>query len=263
MPWDRVFDIHSHIGHYRGKEYRAADALRRMDRNRISRAVVCTFVSGLIDRDDFRRANDYVIAAVREHRDRFVGLGAVTPAHGPFAVEEFLRGLDTGLSGVKLHSDKHGMYSLAGEGTANLMREVEAKGALTFIHSDFSSKTCSPYQIVETARAFPEAKILMGHFGLDPEQCGHVPAIAKDVPNLYLDTSQTVDNPEAVFVASSRQVGVERVLFGSDAPVISPEVNLKKLEVAVELFGLAPETARAIAWENAAAMLKGVPNVTV
>ncbi len=80
----------------------------------------------------------------------------------------------------------------------------------------------------------------MGYLGLDQEQCGHAPAIAMDVPNLYLDTSQTADNPEAAFDASTRQVGVGRVLFGSDAPVISSEVNLKKLEVAIELFGLVP-----------------------
>jgi predicted TIM-barrel fold metal-dependent hydrolase len=263
MHWADVFDTHSHIGFYRGAEYPHQAALQRMDRNDIRRAVICTFVSGLIDRQDFRRANDYVIAAVRTCPDRFVGLAAVSPAHGDFAVEEFRRGLDHGLSGVKLHSDKHGMYSLAGPATATLMREVESQGALTFIHSDFSSKTCSPYQIVELARAFPQAKILMGHFGLDQEQCGHAPVIAKDVPNLYLDTSQTVDNPEAVFINSTNQVGVERVLFGSDAPVISPEVNLKKLEVAVEVFGLAPDVARAIAWENAVRLLAGAPNVRV
>jgi len=71
-----------------------------------------------------------------------------------------------------------------------------------------------------------------------------------------------VDHPEAVFVASTARLGAGRVLFGSDSPVISPEVNLKKLEVAVELFGLAPDVARAIVWENALHMLAGVPNVS-
>jgi predicted TIM-barrel fold metal-dependent hydrolase len=80
---------------------------------------------------------------------------------------------------------------------------------------------------------------------------------------VYLDTSQTVDHPEAVYVAPTKKLGIHRVLFGSDAPVISPEVNIKKLEVAVELFGLAPEAARAIVWENAVTMLKGVPHVSV
>lgn len=263
MPWDRVFDIHAHLGMYAGKEYTAADALRRMDRNRIARAVVCSFVSGLIDREDFRRANAYVIAVVRGHRDRFVGLCALTPAHGRFAVEEFRRGLDQGLSGVKLHPDKHGLYSLAGEPMAAVMREVESAGAVVFTHSDFNSKVCSPHEVTAMAQAFPRAKILLGHFGLDQDLVGQVPRIVKPAPNLFLDTSQTVDHPEAVFVTSTARLGADRVLFGSDAPVISPEVNLKKLEVAVELFGLAPETAQAIVWENAVALLKGVPNVTL
>ena len=88
MEWDDVFDIHSHIGTYRGKEYPLSDALGRMDRNGISRAVVCPFVTGLLDRDDFRRANDYIIAAVKDCPERLVGMCALTPAHGPFAVED-------------------------------------------------------------------------------------------------------------------------------------------------------------------------------
>jgi predicted TIM-barrel fold metal-dependent hydrolase len=263
MPWSDVFDIHSHIGFYRGKEYPLQDALGRMDRNHISRAVVCPFVTGLLDREDFRRANDYIVLAVKACPERLVGMCALTPAHGTFAVEEFQRCLDLGLSGIKLHPDKHGLYSLAGPVMEQLMRQVESLGAFAFIHSDFNSKVCSPYEIVALARAFPQTKILMGHFGLDQELVGRVPAIVKDAPNLYLDTSQTADHPEAVFVKSTAEVGPERVLFGSDAPVISPEANLRKLEVAVELFGLTPAVARAILRENAVRLLSGVPNVRV
>jgi predicted TIM-barrel fold metal-dependent hydrolase len=263
MAWSDIFDIHSHIGYYAGKEYPAAAALDRMDRNGIQRAVICSFVTGLIDRDDFRRANDYVIAAVRAHPDRFVGMCALTPVHGNAAVDELRRCLSQGLSGVKLHPDKHGLYSLAGPAMAALMREVEASGAVVFTHADFNSKVCNPHEVVLLARAFPKVRIIMGHFGLDQDLVGRVPAIVEPVPNLFLDTSQTVDHPEAVFVTPTTRLGRHRVLFGSDAPVISPEVNLKKLEVAVELFGLTPEVVRAILWDNALQLLSGVPNVRV
>jgi predicted TIM-barrel fold metal-dependent hydrolase len=263
MAWDRVFDIHSHIGFYGGKEYPYTAALTRMDRNGIRRAVIAPFVTGLIDREDFRRANDYIVVAVRACPDRFVGMCALTPAHGAFAVEEFHRCLDQGLSGVKLHPDKHGLYSLASQWMATLMGEVEATGAFVFTHADFNSKVCNPHEIVLLGQAFPKAKIVMGHFGLDQDLVGRVPAIVERAPNVYLDTSQTVDHPEAVYVAPTKKLGIHRVLFGSDAPVISPEVNIKKLEVAVELFRLAPEAARAIVWENAVTMLKGVPHVSV
>ena len=263
MGWDDVFDIHSHIGMYRGKEYPLSDALARMDRNRISRAVVCPFVTGLLDRDQFRRANDYIIAAVKACPERLVGMCALTPAHGQFAVEEFGRCLDLGLSGIKMHPDMHGRYSLAGPVMEQLMRAVEATGAFMFIHSDFNSKVCSPYEIVALARAFPKAKILLGHFGLDQDLCDRIPSIVQDAPNVHLDTSQTADKPEAIFVSSTDRLGANRVLFGSDAPGLSPEVNLKKLEVAVEYFHLAPDVAEAILQRNAVRLLSGVPNVRV
>jgi uncharacterized protein len=256
-----VFDIHSHIGFYGGKEYTAEQALGRMDKNGIRRAVVCSFVSGLVHREDFREGNDYVIRAVRTHPDRFVGICALTPVHGSFALEEFRRCLDQGLSGIKLHPDKHGLYSLAGAPMTQLMHALENVRGFVFIHSDFNSKVCSPHEIVGMAQRFPQAKVLLGHFGLDQDLVGQVPRIVKPATNVYLETSQTVDHPEAVYVNSTKRIGPERVLFGSDAPIISPEVNLRKLEVAEELFGLEPKVSQAIRWDNAVRLLAGVPNV--
>jgi hypothetical protein len=263
MGFSEVFDIHSHIGFYRGKEYSAAQALQRMDKNGIRRAVICTFITGLIEREDFRKANDYVIRTVKTFPDRFVGICALTPAHGQFALDEFQRCLDQGLSGIKLHPGKHGMYSLAGTPTAQLMRALESANGFVYIHSDFSSKVCSPYDIVALARQFPKTKVLLGHFGLDQELVGQAPQIVKPVPNVFLESSQTVDDPESVYVHSTKLLGPDRVLFGSDAPGISPEVNLRKLEVAEELFGLDPSVGQAIRWDNAVQFLKGAPNVRI
>jgi len=261
MDWTHVFDMHSHLGYLRGREYTVWEALRRMDRNHIARAVICHFVTGLFTREDFVRANDYVLGAVRAAPDRFVGLCTMTPAFGAWAVEEFRRYLSAGLSGLKLHPERHGLYSLTSAAMEPLMREVESASAFVFVHSDFHSKVCSPYDVVEMAAMFPGAKVLLGHFGLDPDLCGKIPALVAGTPNVYLDTSQTVDCPEAIFVQPARVLGIGRVLFGSDAPVMSPEVNLRKLEVAVEEFGLPVTDAQAIAWESAAALLKGAPNV--
>jgi hypothetical protein len=43
----------------------------------------------------------------------------------------------------------------------------------------------------------------------------------------------------------------------------SPEVNLRKLEVAVDMFALLPEVAAAILRGHAERLLAGAPNVTV
>ncbi len=273
MPQTEIFDVHSHMGFFGRKEYGSDQVLRRMDQSGIQRAFVCTFITGMIDRQDFRRANDFIIAGVRAHPDRLVGQCTLSPVHGKFAVEEFRRCLDQGLSGVKMHPDKHGRFSLTSGHGANaapieealteLMHEVEAAGSFVYVHSDFNSKVCSPREVVAMAQSFPKAKILLGHFGMDQDLAGLVPSIVKNTPNVYLDSSQTPDNPEAIFVSSTKELGPGRVLFGSDGPVFSPEVNIKKLEVAVDLYQLPATVARAILWDNALQFLSGVPNVKV
>jgi predicted TIM-barrel fold metal-dependent hydrolase len=102
--------------------------------------------------------------------------------------------------------------------------------------------------------------MILGHSGLDQERCGEAAHVVRDLANVFLDTSQTPDNPEAVYVASTRTVP-GRVVFGSDAPVISPEVNLAKLRVAMDYFGLEESMARAIVRGNAQRLLAGAPNV--
>jgi hypothetical protein len=259
-PWTDIIDIHSHIGWIRGREHPVGEALARMDRNGIQRAMVLHFMTGLLDRADFRQANDYVLAALRSHPDRFIGMGVVSPMHGPAAREELRRCLDGGMSGLKLHADKHGGYSLLSPAVAELLAILEPTGAVLAAHSDFASRHCSPYQVAELGRRFPGVRIILLHLGLDQELVGEAPGVVRDLPNVYLDTSQTPDNPEAVFVGPSRTVG-DRVLFGSDGPMISPEVNLAKLRVAMERFGLEDSAARAIVRENAARLLAGAPNV--
>jgi hypothetical protein len=260
-PWTDIIDIHAHIGHLRGRHYSPKDALTRMDRNGIERAVTLHFMTGLIDREDFRRANDYVLTAVKDHSDRFIGMCVVSPLHGQTACDEVRRCLDAGMSGVKFHADKHGGYSILSPGAADVLRVIEPTGAVLFVHSDFHSRLCSPYQVAELARAFPTVRMILGHSGLDQERSGEAAQVVRDLPKVFLDTSQTPDNPEAVYVASTKTVGPNRVVFGSDAPVISPEVNLAKLRIAMECFGLEESVARAIVRGNAQRLLDGAPNV--
>jgi predicted TIM-barrel fold metal-dependent hydrolase len=261
MNWKDIIDLHSHIGFYRGTEYTPDDWLRRMDRNGIGRAMVLHFMSGLVERQDFVQANDYVRKAVHSHLDRFIGMCVVSPLHGRFATEEFDRCVENGFSGLKLDPAKHGPFSLRTEVVRELMHKAESHNIIVFIHSDFNSPVCTPYEVVALAASFPNVKMILGHFGLDQERCMLVPSIVRETGNLYLDTSQTPDNPKAIYISPVEEVGIRRLVFGSDAPLISPEVNLKKLEVAMDLYHLRIEDARAILRDNACSLLARVPNV--
>jgi predicted TIM-barrel fold metal-dependent hydrolase len=263
MKFKNIIDIHAHIGFIHGREYGVDQTIERMDRNGIERAVVLHFMTGLVQREDFRRGNGYVKAAMGAHPERFIGMCVVSPLHGEFALEEFERCLEEGFSGLKFHPGKHGPYTLRSKVVERLLERVAETGALLFIHSDFNSPHCNPYEVVTLASAFPRARIILGHMGLDQDHYHLVPEIVRNTPNVYLDTSQTPDNPDLVFVAPTKKLGAGRLLFGSDSHMISPEVNLRKLEVAMEHYGLSEAGARAILHDNAVKLLSGAPNSTM
>jgi predicted TIM-barrel fold metal-dependent hydrolase len=81
--------------------------------------------------------------------------------------------------------------------------------------------------------------------------CKLTPEIVKDTPNVMLDTSQTPDFPRDVFVLPVQVVGAERVLFGSDGPECDAALNLMKLDIAIEQYGLDRSEAAKVLGGNA------------
>ena len=118
-------------------------------------------------------------------------------------------------------------------------------------HSDFNCKRCTPYQVARLAQRFPKVPVIMAHFGMGSDCVRTVPDIVKGIENLYVDTSDTPNMPEAIYVDSVKVIP-DNVLFGSDSPTLSPEVELYKVEVAQKLFGLTETQKRKILFENAA-----------
>jgi predicted TIM-barrel fold metal-dependent hydrolase len=91
--------------------------------------------------------------------------------------------------------------------------------------------------------------------GMNSDVTFYVADYVKDAPNVYLDTSCTPNEPESVFVVPIRTIP-NRVLFGSDGPTLSVEAELRKLEVAEELYGLTPDEKPVILGGNAAGLFR-------
>jgi predicted TIM-barrel fold metal-dependent hydrolase len=227
-----------------------------MDRNGIDKAVVAHLIAPLWEQDEIRKANNLVVDATWQYPDRLTGLCVVNPQHGRFAEQEAKRCLEAGLRGIKVQPAMHGYYPVDGELMDPLMRIAEAAGVPLVTHSDFHAKCCTPYQVARLAARYPRVTIVMLHMGIDLEMLSHVPDIVAPHRNLFLETSQTPDFPYGVFVNPTRRIGADRVLFGSDGPLLSVEANLAKLAVAEETYGLTKEEKRKILGENAARIFK-------
>jgi predicted TIM-barrel fold metal-dependent hydrolase len=224
-----------------------------MDECGVDRSVIFSPSSGLSSPKDFIDANSSIRDAVAMHPDRLVGFCMVNPMHGNGALDEIKRARhDLDLIGIKLHPPLHGHYFVDSPIVYPLAELAVELDMPIIFHSDWNNLACSPYQICGLARRYPEAKLIMGHMGVDPWMTGQLVELVADVPNVYLETSGTADSPKAVVTLPVARIGVERLLFGSDAPGGDPRLAIMK----VRLAGLSPQDEAAVLGLNAARLLR-------
>src|SRR5690606_22216388 len=116
------------------------------------------------------------------------------------------------------------------------------------------SKRCSPYQVKRLAQRHPDVNIAMAHWGCDADFVHFIPELIADTPNLFAETSNTPNLPEFIFARPSHSIP-DQILLGSDAPTLSIEVDLAKLRVAEELYGVDPVGKAKLLGLNAARIL--------
>jgi len=94
----------------------------------------------------------------------------------------------------------------------------------------------------EVVKDYPEINWLMGHSG-GPYGGYHAVEIAQEIPNVYLDITLSMC-PARQIEFFVREVGSERVMFGTDNPFIDPRPNIGRVALAeishddrVNIFG--------------------------
>ncbi len=237
-------DIHAHIGHGAHKSLDADSLLAQMDAHDVEKCVICPVDECTAVRN--REGNDLIAEAVRLHPDRFVGMAVSNPWYGAEAVEELTRALDLGLAGLKIHSARQG-FLLCDPIIEPLLAVVERAGGFVYAHTG-TMDYALPFQLLELANAFGETPFIMGHMGYSDFWYDIIPVMQR-APNVYGETSHQVPD---LFGGAIEAVGADRILFGSDLPESTYEVELGKLE----LLGLADEGIAAIMGGNARKLLE-------
>lgn len=111
-----------------------------------------------------------------------------------------------------------------------LIRRAAELKALIFQHTWFKSGgnlpgESTPHDLAELARRHPDVPLVCGHTGGNWEL--GIRAV-RDCPNVYLDTAGS--DPTSGFVEMAvREVGAQRVLYGSDVPGRSFASQLAKV----------------------------------
>ena len=232
--------------------------VRRMDEDGVDVSVVMGI--GWTDIELARAANDYLIEAVAKYPDRLVGLAGVNPAWRDKAVEEARRCAEAGLRGIgELHPDTQG-YDLGDLDTmAPLMEIVREHGLIVTTHSSEpvghgypgKGKT-RPEVLWRFIQNFPDVPIVCAHWGGGLPFYGLMPEVKEGLDRAYFDTAATSLLYDAqVFETAASVIGPERILMGSDYPLVRARTVIGQ----VESSGLSRSAKDMVLGGNAARLL--------
>jgi hypothetical protein len=176
---------------------------------------------------DMRQGNDALARRVARHPDRLIGYVSVpSPRLAAAAVEEVRRCHEQyGFRGLKIYS--HPEASIAQPGTFALLEVAAKYGMPILAHT-------TPEECDYLMEHVPEARLLMAHMGGHPYAFGdwhRAVAVAKKHENLLLDTaSSQIDNGMIEWAVA--QLGPEKILFGTDMPLLDPHTQFAKVSGA-------------------------------
>ncbi|MBI2297684.1 MAG: amidohydrolase family protein [Armatimonadetes bacterium] len=178
--------------------------------------------------EQVRQANDVTLSWIRHRPLECLGYCYLSPRHDPgFCRDELARCLALGMCGVKLWialkaSDPRldDTMALAADTCLPVLQHAWYKTVQGYPDES------SPADVAELARRWPQVSIVMAHLTGGGRR--GVADVA-DYPNVYADTSG--GPPVAGLVEYAvRELGEERVLFGSDAPGRDFSVAVARVE---------------------------------
>jgi predicted TIM-barrel fold metal-dependent hydrolase len=135
--------------------------------------------------------------------------------------------------GIKIHPEEHA-YRIADHGE-ELFSFFEEVGAPVMTHSGCPNSL--PAEFVPFADRHPGARVLLAHLGNGAGANGRVDLQVRAVQaakhgNLWVDTSSARSILPGLVEWAVRELGAERLLFGSDTPLYSVSMQRTRIEMA-------------------------------
>jgi uncharacterized protein len=252
-PW-----LEELYGNPKAKMVDAEDLLVSMDRDGVDVSV--TFPFGWSDPGLAEECNSYVIQAMRDHPGRIVGLAAIQPRAGARAIRELERCAKAGMPGFG-ELMPHGQgYRLSDTPLlAPLVAAALDLGMFALTHTSepvghlYPGKgDVTPGELQSFVLAFPSLRVVAAHWGGGYPFYELMPEVHAAAANVWYDSAASLYlyQPQ-VFAAVARIAGPEKLLFGSDYPLLGQR---RMLDFA-RASGLADDELALALGGNAAAFL--------
>jgi predicted TIM-barrel fold metal-dependent hydrolase len=236
----------------------ATDTKAMMDEQGVDKSVIFGFPWQSIE--TCRINNDYILEAASRNPDRLIGFCCVDPLH-PEAAAEVERCLKAGLKGVgELAFYTSGIDKLCLSSLDPIMALARRFNCPVMLHTNepvghqYPGKSPNTLlQIYTLVQRFEHNRIILAHWGggiffytlLKKE-------VRETLANVWFDTAASpfLYQPQ-IYAQAIALAGEDKVLFGTDFPLLKPQRYFKEMEQA----GLSGSQKTAVCGANAVKIL--------
>ncbi len=207
-----------------------------------------------------REHNDYLIDAISRFPNKLIGFACVQPLDAKDA-QELERCLKAGLMGLgelgpdgqRFDIEDKKILAASAEVLQQYDRPLLTHSSEPIGHKYPGKGQTFPWKLLRLAQNFPDLKIVLAHWGGGLPFYELMPEVYEATRNVWYDTAaSTFLYKLDVFPAAARLVGIDRILWGTDWPLL-PQA---KFLARVRASGLMPEEQAAVLGGNAVRLLR-------
>jgi hypothetical protein len=182
--------------------------------------------------------NDYIMEALSRYPDRLVGFCAIQPRAGEMAIDEIERCARGGMRGIgEMRPDIQG-FDLGDEEIMRPVIEAAKRHRLIFLthssepvgHEYMGKGKITPDILYRFICRFPQLPVVCAHWGGGLPFYALMPEVKTALEDVFFDTAASpfLYQPE-IFKHVAEIVGVKKILFGSDYPLMSQSRVIKQV----------------------------------
>jgi predicted TIM-barrel fold metal-dependent hydrolase len=169
----------------------------------------------------------------KPYEDVFLVFASVDPHRGETAAVELERAVNAGCVGLKLHPGYQDFFPDELEGAISVYRKAQDLGIPILFHQGTTRlqpsyiRPCRPVHLDKVAVDFPDLKIIISHVGYP--WVDEAVQVSWRNPNVYMDLAGILPRyypPQVWHYLQMRDLR-DRVLFGSDYPMLRPDAWLE------------------------------------
>jgi len=208
-----------------------------MDESGIDRSVICGFPWNQPDLCSLH--NQYLMESSSRYPGRlivFVTLLFSNPDWSGRELDQAMKGGARGVGEIAFYRDE--MTSQDIQSMKPILTQMEDQGTPLLLHTNetighsYPGKGRTPLErFYELIVSFPNLPVILGHWGGGLPFYELMPEVAKTMTRVSYDTAASPFlYSKKIYAIASKMVGVEKILFGSDFPLLSPRRYFKELE---------------------------------